>query len=63
MLFAGTPEQADAALRAMRHVATAGDAHPLSDADRAALIAAHHLVFHLDGDLDPESLEDITPTA
>jgi hypothetical protein len=61
MLFAGTPEQADAALRAMRHVATAGDAHPLSDADRAALIAAHHLVFHLDGDLDPDSLDDIAP--
>jgi hypothetical protein len=61
VLFAGTPEQADAALRAMRHVATAGDAHPLSAADRAALIAAHHLVFHLDGDLDPDALDDITP--
>ena len=45
----------------MRHVATAGGAHPLSDADRAALIAAHHLVFHVDGDLDPDSLDDITP--
>ena len=44
MLFAGTREQAAAALRAMRHVATAGDAYPLSDADRAALIAAHHSV-------------------
>lgn len=60
MLFGGTPEQADAALRAMRHVATAGDAHPLSDPDRAALIAAHHLVF-LDRDLDPDSLDDIAP--
>jgi hypothetical protein len=61
VLFAGTPEQADAALRAMRHVATAGDAHPLSDADRAALIAAHHIVFRVDGDFDPDSLDDITP--
>ena len=35
VLFAGTPEQAD-----------------------AALIAAHHLVFHVDGDLDPDTLAD-----
>ena len=60
MLFAGTAEQGGAALRAMRHVATAGCAHPLSDLDCSALVAAHDLVFRLDGTCDPDTLPDIS---
>jgi len=61
MLFGGTPEQAAAALRAMKHVATAGGAHRLSDADKVALVAAHEVVFRMEGELDPDALGDITP--
>jgi hypothetical protein len=61
VLFAGTAEQADAALRAMRHVATAGGERALSDADRVALTAAHTIVFRGSGDLDPDALGDIGP--
>jgi hypothetical protein len=61
VLFTGTPEQADAVLRAMRNVATAGGAHPLTDADRAALLAAHHIVLRGAGELDPDGLADVTP--
>jgi hypothetical protein len=61
MLFAGSSAETDATLRAMKHVATAGGAHPLSDADRTALRAAHAVVFGGEGDLDPVSLPDITP--
>ncbi|HXY95039.1 MAG TPA: hypothetical protein VEP49_21455 [Acidimicrobiia bacterium] len=61
MLFAGTPEQADAALRAMRSVATAGGTRPLTDADRVALVTAHDVIFRGDGSLDPDALDAITP--
>jgi hypothetical protein len=61
MLFAGTSAETDATLRAMKHVATAGGAHPLSDPDRAALTAAHTVVFGGDGLLDADALPDITP--
>jgi hypothetical protein len=61
MLFAGASAETDATLRAMKHVATAGGAHPLSDADRIALQAAHTVVFGGEGALDPAALTDITP--
>ena len=50
MLFSGTAEQADAALRAMKHVATGGGQRALSDADRAALVGAHATVFRGTGE-------------
>ena len=61
MLFAGSSAETDATLRAMKHVATAGAAHPLSDADRAALQAASSIVFAGEGEFDPVALPDITP--
>jgi hypothetical protein len=61
MLFAGSSAETDATLRAMKHVATAGDAHPLSDVDRVALRAAYTVVFKGEGALDPDQLPDITP--
>src|SRR4051812_13281940 len=61
MLFAGSTAETDATLRAMKHVATAGGAHPLDDVDRAALSAAHTVVFGGEGLLDPDALPDITP--
>jgi hypothetical protein len=61
MLFAGSSAETDATLRAMKHVATAGGADPLSDADRVALRAAHRVVFGGDDVLDPDALPDITP--
>jgi len=42
----------------MKHVATAGAARPLSDTDRAALVAAHRVVFGGDGPLDPADAAD-----
>ena len=61
MLFAGSAAETDATLRAMKHVATAGCAHPLSDPDRVALRAAHTVAFGAEGALDPDALPDITP--
>lgn len=62
VLFAGTPPQAEATLRAMKHVATAAGEHELTDADRAALTAAHAVVFHLPGELEVDALGDVEPT-
>ena len=45
MLFEGSSAETDATLRAMKHVATAGGRHGLSDADRATLTSAHTIVF------------------
>jgi hypothetical protein len=61
MLFAGSSGETDATLRAMKHVATAGGAHPLTDTDRVALSAAYAVVFGGEGELDPAALPDITP--
>jgi hypothetical protein len=61
MLFDGSTAETDGTLRAMKHVATAGGAHPLTDTDRAALSAAHTVVFGGEGLLDPDALPDITP--
>jgi hypothetical protein len=60
MLFAGSSAETDATLRAMKHVATAGGARPLSDPDRVALRAAHTVAFGADGVLDPGALPDDT---
>jgi hypothetical protein len=61
MLFAGSTAETDATLRAMKHVATAGGAHPLSDADRATLAGAHTIVFQGTGELDADALPDLAP--
>jgi hypothetical protein len=61
MLFAGSTAETDATLRAMKVVATAGGARPLSEADRVALSAAHTVVFGGEGLLDPDALPDIAP--
>jgi hypothetical protein len=61
VLFAGSSVETDAVLRAMKHVATAGGARPLSDADRVALSTAHTVVFGGQGLLDADALPDITP--
>jgi len=61
MLFAGSSAETDATLRAMKEVATARGARPLSDADRVALGAAHAVVFRGEGTLDPDALPDLTP--
>lgn len=63
MLFAGSTRESDATLRAMKHVATAGGARALTDADRVALTAAHEVVFRGGGVLDPDALPDISPEA
>lgn len=61
MLFVGSSAETDSTLRAMREVATAGGARPLSDTDRVALSAAHTIVFGGEGTFDPDSLPGITP--
>jgi len=60
MLFAGSSAESDATLRAMKAVATAAGAHPLTETDRIALIAAHTVVFGGHDTLDPAALPDIT---
>jgi hypothetical protein len=62
-LFDGSSAEADATLRAMKEVATARGAHPLSDPDWVALSAAHTVVFRGVGLLDTEALPDITSAA
>jgi hypothetical protein len=47
----------------MREVATAGDARPLTDADRAALIGARHYVFRRLDEVEVGSLAPIEPDA
>ena len=61
MLIRATPEQASLILGAMRNVATARGAEPLTDADRAALTATHHYLFRATDDLDPAALPDTIP--
>jgi hypothetical protein len=61
MLFAASPAETDATLRAMKDVATAAGVRPLSEPDRVALSAAHTVVFGGDGPLDADTLSDITP--
>ncbi len=60
VLFEGTTAETDATLRAMRQVATADGARPLTDADRVSLAAAHAVVFGGDGVLDADALPAIT---
>jgi hypothetical protein len=61
VLVEAPPGQARAILGAMRQVATAGGASELTDADRAALVAAGHYVFRLSEVVDVDRLDDVTP--
>ena len=61
MLIDATPAQAQLILGAMRNVATAQGAEPLTDADRAALAATHHYIFRATDELDPAQLPDTIP--
>jgi hypothetical protein len=61
MLVDASAAEADAIIRAMRDVATANGAQPLTDADRAAVAAAHHYVFRAPGEVDVAGLAPITP--
>ena len=61
MLIRATPEQASLILGAMRNVATARGAEPLTEADHAALTATHHYLFRATDDLDPAALPDTIP--
>jgi hypothetical protein len=61
MLIDAAPAQAQLILGAMRNVATAQGAEPLTDADRAALVATHHYIFRATDDLDPAQLPDTIP--
>jgi hypothetical protein len=63
VLVEGTRTEADAILRAMRDVATAAGTEPLTDADRAAVVAAHHYVFRNPGTVDAPALAPIAPAA
>jgi hypothetical protein len=51
MLVDASAVEADAIVRAMRDVASAGRTEPLSDQDRVAIAAAHHYVFRALDDL------------
>ena len=61
MLVETSAAQTDAILRAMRQVATANGAETLTDADRAALVAANTYVFRQNELLDPDGLAPISP--
>jgi hypothetical protein len=61
VLIDATAQQALLILGAMRNVATAQGAEPLTDADRAALAATHHYLFQATDDLDPLQLPDTIP--
>jgi hypothetical protein len=61
MLIDAAPPQAQLILGAMRNVATAQGAQPLTDADRAALVATHHYLFRGTDELDPGELPDTIP--
>ena len=63
MLVRVTPAQRSAILRAMATVATGDGRHPLSQADRTALIAANHVVFGAADEIDPGALSPIAPPA
>jgi hypothetical protein len=63
MLFRATSHASDAALRAMKVVATAAGAGELTAPDRVALTTAHHVVFRGTGELDPDALPAVTPAA
>ena len=62
MLVDTTDAEADAILRAMKDVATARDSAELSDADRTALMAAHHYVFRRGESIDVDGLSAIDPS-
>jgi hypothetical protein len=62
MLVDATPAEADAILRAMRDVATARGAEPLSEADAIAVSAASQYVFRAPGPLDVAALAPIAPS-
>jgi hypothetical protein len=59
VLFSGSSAETDATLRAMKAVATADGARPLSDTDRTVLDAAHTVVFSGHGLLDPDALRRV----
>jgi hypothetical protein len=61
MLVHATPTQADAIVRAMKCVATADGALPLSAADIAAIEACHHVMLHRPEPLDVAGLPAIAP--
>jgi hypothetical protein len=61
MLIEATPQQAQLILGAMRNVATAQGAEPLTEVDRAALTATHHYLFRATDELDPAQLPDTLP--
>lgn len=63
MLVQASPEQSAAILGGMRAVATAGGTTALTDADRAALLAAGRYVFRLSSPVEVDALEDIAPDA
>jgi hypothetical protein len=63
VLVHASPEQSTAILGAMRDVATAGGKKSLTDADRAALIAAGRYVFRLPEPVDVDALDDTGPDA
>jgi len=58
-----SPDQARAILGGMREVATAGGTTALTDADRAALIAAGRYVLRLPDPVDVDALPDVDPGA
>jgi hypothetical protein len=61
VLVSATPAQRDLILRAMREVATGDDREAITDADRAALVAANTYVFRNPEPIDPDALAPITP--
>jgi hypothetical protein len=61
VLVEASDAEAEAILRAMREVATAAGSEPLTEADRAAVVAAHHYVFREPGTIDVGALPPITP--
>ncbi|MBV9283991.1 MAG: hypothetical protein JO176_05230 [Acidimicrobiia bacterium] len=63
MLVSASPEQSFAILRAMRVVATARGRERLTDADRAALIAAGRYMLQVPTPVDVDALSDIGPEA
>jgi hypothetical protein len=61
MLVHATPTQADAIVRAMKCVATADGAPPLSAVDIAAIEACHHVMLHQSQPLDVSGLAALAP--
>jgi hypothetical protein len=63
MLIQARPEQALAILGGMQQVATAGGTQGLTDADKAALLAAGRYVFRLEEPVDVDRLAAVSPEA